>query len=116
MSRDMSGRFEPIYKFLIEDAGTRGPAGLTRYVLPAKAGYLHEVLYVGEMEGGRKFVARCSEEAKENLIAACERDMQAGRNLSATLRFPVGLLSEWRALDAAFGPLVSRLVQTPAAP
>jgi hypothetical protein len=112
MSRDMSGRFEPIYKFLIEGAGTAGPAGLTRYLLPAKAGYLNEALYVGPLEGAARFVARCSEEEKENLIAACERDMQAGGNLSATMRFPVELLGEWRALDSALGPLISRLVKT----
>ena len=114
MSRDMSGRFDPIYKYLIEGAGAAGPTGLTRYVLPAKAGYLNEVLYVGETDGAQKFVARCSEEEKENLIAACERDVQTGRNLSATLRFPVELLGEWRALNAAFDPLVARLVRTPA--
>jgi hypothetical protein len=114
MSRDMSGRFEPIYKFLIEGAGDPGPSGLTRYALPAKAGYLHEALYVGETGAGFKFVARCSEEEKENLIAACERDVQVGRNLSATVRFPVKLLEEWRALNAAFDPLMSRLVRTAA--
>jgi hypothetical protein len=113
MSRDMSGRFEPIYKYLIEGAGAAGPSGLTRYVLPAKSGYLNEVLYVGEDEAGKKFVTRCSEEEKENLIAACERDVQVGRNLSATLRFPVKLLGEWRALNAAFDPLMARLVRTP---
>ena len=114
MSRDMSGRFEPIYKFLIEGRGAAGPAGLTRYVLPAKAGYLNEVLYVGPLEGATRFVARCSEEEKENLIAACERDVQVGGNLSATLRFPVALLGEWRALNAAFAPLVAQLVRTQA--
>jgi hypothetical protein len=114
MSRDMSGRFEPIYKFLIEGTGALGPAGLARYVLPAKAGYLNEVLYVGPLEGESRFVARCSEEEKENLIAACERDVQVGGNLSATLRFPAELLGKWRALDAAFGPLISQLVRTPA--
>lgn len=113
MSRDMSGRFEPIYRFLIEGEGAPGPAGLIRHVLPAKAGYLNEVLYVGPLEGGTRFVARCSEEGRENLIAACERDMQAGGNLSATLRFPVALLGEWRALSAAIAPLTAQLVRTP---
>jgi hypothetical protein len=114
MSRDMSGRYEPIYKYLIEGAGANGPAGLTRHMLPAKAGYLNEVLYVGELDGAKRFVARCSEEEKENLIAACERDVQVGGNLSATLRFPAGLLGEWRALDAAFDPLVAKLIRAPA--
>ena len=113
MSRDMSGRFEPIYKFLIEGEGAPASAGLTRYVLPPKAGYLNEVLYAGPLEGETRFVARCSEEEKENLIAACERDMQVGGNLSATLRFPVALLGDWRALSAALGPLTSQLVKAP---
>jgi hypothetical protein len=111
MSRDMSGRFDPIYKFLIEGTGASGPAGLTRYVLPAKAGYLNEALYVGDLENQMKFVARCSEGERENLIAACERDVQVGRNLSATMRFPASLLSQWRVLNSAFDPLVSRLVR-----
>jgi hypothetical protein len=113
MSRDMSGRFDPIYRHLIEGNGAAGPAGLERYVLPAKAGYLNEVLYVGPLEGSQRFVARCSEEEKEKFIAACERDMQIGGNLSATVRFPVELLPEWRALNAALKPLIARLIATP---
>jgi hypothetical protein len=113
MSRDMSGRFDPIYRHLIEGNGAAGPAGLERYVLPAKAGYLNEVLYVGPLEGSQRFVARCSEEEKEKFIAACERDMQIGGNLSATVRFPVELLPEWRALNAALKPLITRLIATP---
>ena len=114
MSRDMSGRFEPIYKFLIEGTGAAGPAGLTRFVLPAKAGYLNEVLYVGPQEGVNRFVARCVEEQKEHLMAACERDVQAGVNLSATLRFPAEMLADWNALNDAVAPLISRMVRTPA--
>ncbi len=72
---------------------------------------MNEVLYVGELEGGGRFVARCSEEEKENLIAACERDVQVGGNLSATLRFPMALLAEWRALNGAFDPLFAALVR-----
>ena len=113
MSRDMSGRYEPIYKFIIEGKGASGPGGLTRYVLPAKAGYLNEVLYAGLDENGQRFVARCSEEEKENLIAACERDMQVGTNLSATLRFPIELLGQWRALDLSIRPFIAGLVKAP---
>lgn len=116
MSRDMSGRYEPIYKFLIEGKGAMGPGGLTRYVLPAKAGYMNEVLYVGPLEAATRFVARCSEEEKENLIAACERDIQVGTNLSVTLRFPNNILSDWRELDLKVTPFVASLIKTPATP
>lgn len=116
MSRDMSGRFEPIYKFLIEGKGATGPSGLIRYVLPAKAGYLNEVLYVGPLESSVRFVARCSEESKENLMAACERDVQIGTNLSATVRFPIGLLGDWRTLDARLTPFIAGIIKTSVKP
>jgi hypothetical protein len=114
MSRDMAGRYEPIYKFLTEGAGTDGPMALTRYKLQAKAGYLNEVLYVGpEQYNGRRFIARCIEDSTEHLIAPCERDIQVGTNLSAVLRFPSDLLGDWRALDAAIPVFIGGLVRTP---
>jgi hypothetical protein len=114
MSRDMAGRYEPIYKFLIEGEGTSGPLGLTRYKLQAKAGYLNEVLYVSpEQENGRRFVARCIEESSEHLVAPCERDIQVGTNLSAIVRFPLSLLQDWRALDASLPVYISGIVKTP---
>ena len=115
MSRDMSGRFDPIYKFLIEGSGSEAIAGLTRHILPVKAGYLSEVLYVGPDEGGTRFVARCSEESASDLVAACERDIQIGTNLSATLRFPSALLGQWRTLDAVTRPFIASMLKTPAA-
>jgi hypothetical protein len=113
MSRDMTGRYEPIYKFLTDGEGTRGPLGLTRYKLKSKAGYLNEALYVGpEQSSGHRFVARCIEESSEHLIAPCERDIQVGTNLSAVLRFPAPLLEDWRALDAAIPIFVGGIVKT----
>jgi hypothetical protein len=114
MSRDMAGRYEPIYKFLTEGTGTEGPMALIRYKLQAKAGYLNEVLYVSaEQENGRRFVARCIEDSTEHLIAPCERDIQVGTNLSAIVRFPRALLEDWRALDAAVPVFIGSIVKTP---
>lgn len=113
MSRDMAGRYEPIYRFLTDGEGTDGPLGLTRYKLQAKAGYLNEALYVSpEQSNGRRFVARCIEESEEHLVAQCERDIQVGVNLSAIVRFPAALLQDWRALDAAIPLFVDRLLKT----
>jgi hypothetical protein len=114
MSRDMAGRYEPIYKFLTEGKGTDGPLSLTRYKLQAKAGYLNEVLYVSpEQDNGRRFVARCIEDSTEHLIAPCERDIQVGTNLSAVVRFPAALLEDWRALDSSIPILIGGIVKTP---
>lgn len=112
MSRDMTGRFEPIYKFLIDGKGDKTPTGLTRFSLPAKAGYLNEALYVDTGNTENRVIARCSEDKKESLIAACERDVQVGANLSATIRFPARLLSEWRQLDAALTEFMGRTIAT----
>jgi len=103
MSRDMSGRYLPIYSALIEQPGKPGPAGLTLYSFRPASGYMGEELAVSTAGGDQPdFVARCLEEsvAKE-MAAACERDIQFGGGLQLFYRFPRHLLGEWRALDEA---------------
>ncbi len=102
MSRDMSGRFEPIYRSLISMPGRQGPAGLTLYDFDPKSGYIDEVLAVAERPGGEPFVVRClTGNTAANSLAPCERDVQLGDRLSLTYRFPMELLADWRAVDAA---------------
>ena len=48
MSRDMSGRFAPIYSALIVQPGMPGPGGTTVYGFNEKSGYLNEVLVVAK--------------------------------------------------------------------
>lgn len=101
MSRDMSGRFAPIYSSLIVKPGVPGPGDVTLYGFSEKSGYLNEVLAVA---GGPQapFVARClSGAGAEESLAPCERDIQVGEGLSLSYRFPKELLADWRALDAA---------------
>lgn len=102
MSRDMSGRFDPIYASLIEPPGTPGPAGLTSYGFKPQSGYLDERLVVGPLENGRRFVARClsGADAAESL-ADCERDLVVGNHLALVYRFPSRLLGDRRQLEAA---------------
>lgn len=103
MSRDMSGRFEPIYKSLIVEPPTKGPAGLSAYGFDQKSGYLNESLLVGARPGeATPYVARCLTGAgAEESLAPCERDIQLGDELSMTYRFPKELLPDWQRLDAA---------------
>jgi hypothetical protein len=116
MSRDMSGRFQPIYSELIEKPGTPGPGGTTIYKFTQKSGYLDESLAVAERPGMAPFVARClAGAAAEQSLAPCERDVVVGDNLSLTYRFPDTLLADWRALDGAVVAWANDLLKTGAA-
>ncbi|OQM76590.1 hypothetical protein [Manganibacter manganicus] len=117
MSHDMSGRFAPIYSKLIEKPGTPGPAGITFYDFAEKTGYLNERLAVAERPGEEPFVARCLAELEaEDSLAPCERDVLVGDGLSLTYRFPLELLGDWKALDAALAAEMRRIVRTGAEP
>lgn len=102
MSRDMSGRFEPIYRELISAPPVPGPNGVSLYRLAEKSGYLNEELAVARRDGREPYVARCltGPGAGESL-APCERDIHVGEDLSLTYRFPRELLAEWQRLDTA---------------
>ncbi len=113
MSRDMSGRFAPIYSALIEQPGTPGPDGITRYAFKEKSGYLNETLAVAFRPAQEPFVARClSGQSAEGSLAPCERDVHVGDNLSLTYRFPEELLRNWQALDEAVAAATARLLKT----
>jgi len=113
MSRDMSGRFAPIYSALIEKPGTPGPGGTKVYAFTEKSGYLNEVLAVAERPGKDPFVARClSGPSAEESLAPCERDIQVGDDLSLTYRFPRELLADWPALDAAIAAKIAGILKT----
>ncbi|TPJ29094.1 hypothetical protein [Mesorhizobium sp. B2-8-3] len=113
MSRDMSGRFAPIYSALVEKPGTPGPGGTTVYAFTEKSGYLNEVLAVAERPGKDPFVVRClSGPSAEESLAPCERDIQVGDDLSLTYRFPRELLANWPALDAAIAAKVASILKT----
>lgn len=113
MSRDMGGRFEPIYKALIAQPGVRAPGGLTIYDFKESTGYLNEVLAVAERPGKTPFVARClSGSSAAESLAPCERDIQVGDDLAVTYRFPRELLVDWRKLDQAVTAKADGLVKT----
>lgn len=114
MSRDMSGRFEPIYRSLIEEPGRTLSAGLVEYDFSEKSGYIDETLVVAQRpEREQPFVARCltGPSAGESL-APCERDIHLGQRLSLAYRFPRELLPEWERLDAAVLAKAASYLQT----
>ncbi|MGB8816304.1 MAG: hypothetical protein WCC66_00090 [Rhizobiaceae bacterium] len=100
LSRDMSGRFEPIYSKMITRQGETLANGLVRYALPESAGFVDETLMVGKRGDGSVFVARCLTEAKAaTALAACDRDIHVGEDLMLMARFPAELLDDWKTLD-----------------
>ncbi len=102
MSRDMSGRFRPVYSSLVTTPGLPGPAGLTFFGFDEKSGFSNEILAVGAHSEGEPFVARClSGPLAEESPAPCERDIHVGEGLSLAYRFPRDLLGDWRHLDQA---------------
>ena len=112
MSRDMSGRFAPIYSAMIVPPGTPGPGGTTIYAFTEKSGYLNELLAVAKRPGKDPFVARClSGPTAEESLAPCERDIQVGDSLSLTYRFPRELLGNWPTLDAAIVAEATRVLK-----
>ncbi|MEO3385667.1 hypothetical protein [Mesorhizobium sp. CAU 1741] len=114
MSRDMSGRYEPIYRALVEPSGRVGPGGLTAYPFTTASGYMDEVLIVGgQGEISPPFVARClaGDQSKQSL-APCERDLHIGEGLTLTYRMPAELAGSWRDVDAAVRAVAESFLQT----
>jgi hypothetical protein len=101
MSRDMSGRYEPIYRALIDEEGRPGPAGLSVHRFSEKSGYVDEVLVVADAGAPQPFVMRClAGAAARESLAPCERDIHVGEGLNLVYRMPSGLAGEWREIDA----------------
>ena len=113
MSRDMSGRFDPIYRQLIEPKSENTATdGLESYTFKKdRAIFANERLFVGERGEDREFVARCITGADgEQAIAPCERDVFLANDLSVKYRFPFWLLKDYRNLDAQVLGLIERMI------
>jgi hypothetical protein len=116
MSRDMSGRLEPIYSHLIEGAPFAGPHGLTGHHLRADAGYGSEVLLTAPRPGKPDYVVRCLLPASPTKATSgdCQRDVKVGNDLSLLYRFSSALLGDWDHIDNSVQQfVVTRLNPSP---
>jgi hypothetical protein len=108
MSKDMSGRYAPLYRQLIEDTAQDGPDGLVAYDLTESSGYIGETLFVEQGRAFDPFVARCLGDAMAGSQArpqavtgtSCQRDILIGEDVAVLYRFPASLLAQWRTLDS----------------
>ncbi len=109
MSKDMSGRVEPIYSRYFEGRPADAGHGLTLHHFRPEAGYERDVLLTAPREGKDGYAVRCviPGKASEATSADCQRDFSAGEDLSVLYRFSSDLLPEWRQLDAAVSHLVA---------
>lgn len=113
MSRDMSGRLEPIYKKLFRGEPGQGPAGLIIHHLDAKSGFGNEVILTGMTSTGGLYVVRCMlpKSPAQATTADCQRDIHIGRDLTMLYRFSSTLLPQWEALDARLIAFAGRHIQ-----
>jgi hypothetical protein len=113
LSRDMSGRLAPIYRQMIKGPGELLPNGLTRYDLPADAGFVDEAILVGQRDDGTEFVARCLKPgAEQTAVAGCDRDIHVGQDMAMMARFPSSLLDNWKTLDLALSTFAAQTLRT----
>jgi hypothetical protein len=116
MSRDMSGRLEPIYSHLMDGEAFAGPHGLTAHRLRADAGYRGEVLLTAPRVGEPDYVVRCILPSSPDQATSgdCQRDIRVGKDLSVLYRFSSNQLGDWQTMDAAVRSFVrTRLLDTP---
>ncbi|MGH6763200.1 MAG: hypothetical protein ACRECW_16630 [Phyllobacterium sp.] len=109
MSRDMSGRYLPIYSTMVEEPGKPGPDGLTIHRFKPGTAYAGEDLIVANRgANAMPFVARClDEDVSKAISTACQRDVHFGDGLQLIYRFPRELIGEWQAIDTAIGTFAS---------
>ncbi|QFY60092.1 hypothetical protein FZ934_06400 [Rhizobium grahamii] len=113
MSRDMSGRLEPIYNHLVDGKSETFGAGMTLHHFRADAGYPGEVLLTAPRVNGDDYVVRCMLPATAEAATSgdCQRDIKVGRDLSVLYRFSSQHLPDWDHIDAAIRHFVeARLV------
>jgi hypothetical protein len=110
MSRDMSGRIEPIYSKLFEGGPRRGPNGLTIHALTERSGFNDEKLLTGTKRNGLPYAVRCTIPAEIALAtpADCQRDVHVGKDLTMLYRFSSTLLPQWERIDEAVASYASK--------
>lgn len=103
MSRDMSGRLEPIYAHLFEGEPEPANYGLTLHHLRAETGYGSEIMYTASSAGADDYAVRCLPPAANTTPSSgdCQRDIHVGRDLTVLYRFSSARLPEWHKLDNA---------------
>lgn len=110
MSRDMSGRLDPIYRHLFDGDASRAAFGLTLHKLRPDSGYGRDVLLTAPQAEGGFYVIRCLLPAPGEQAgnSDCQRDIRVGHDLTVLYRFSSDLLRDWQHIDAAVRSFVEQ--------
>ncbi|PWE56484.1 hypothetical protein DEM27_08835 [Metarhizobium album] len=116
MSRDMSGRLEPIYSYLFDNQSRPAADGLTMHRMKPEAGYGDEVFFTAPRSGAADYVVRCILPAtpEEATSGDCQRDIHIGNDLSVMYRFSSRHLPDWQHIDAEIQSFVVSHLANPA--
>ncbi len=103
MTHDMAGRFNPVYRRLLQPQAIPGPSGLTGYRFRPDSSYRGEVLFVSPSGSNPSFAMRCMEtpEIQGAANTDCQNDTEAGQDLTIMTRYSKRLLPQWQAIDTA---------------
>jgi hypothetical protein len=115
MSRDMSGRVEPIYQHLLTGPAEAGPAGLHLHRFKPGTGFEGEVLLTDDSIDGGTYAIRCLIPTTDKLASSsdCQRDIHVGEDLSVLYRFSSKMLPDWKQIDDAVRAYVEQRAETP---
>ncbi len=110
MSRDMSGRVEPIYAHYFTGEPVDAGYGLSLHRFSEAAGYDKDVLLTAHLANGPDYAVRCVIPARPEDATSgdCQRDIFVGQDLSVLYRFSSNLLPQWQELDDAVRSYVSK--------
>ncbi|MCK5749664.1 MAG: hypothetical protein KAH44_25845, partial [Oricola sp.] len=115
-SADMAGRFDAVYRNVLAGPVTNAGYGLRKAPLSAEHGYIDEeiIFSAPDLRTGRRFVVRCQDDAATDhvVVAPCETDVHFGETLTAQIRFPRRLLSDWAKINAALPKFTNGLLAT----
>lgn len=103
MSRDMSGRLEPIYSKLFDGDPQPAKFGLTLHRLRSDSGYGKEIILSAQRPDSPDYVVRCllPGAGEQPTSGDCQRDIHIGQDLTVLYRFSSVLLKDWQHIDAA---------------
>ncbi|PZU85166.1 MAG: hypothetical protein DI528_12555 [Shinella sp.] len=115
MSRDMSGRVEPIYSLLLDGSSQKGPDGLTLHKFRRGTGYDNETLLTADLPDGTSYAVRCILPEDPSLATSgdCQRDIHVGKDLTVLYRFSSRMLKDWRAIDTAIRAYTEARIEPP---
>jgi len=109
-------RFERLYQPYFEGDEIAGPDGLVGRRLAAASGYGGETLFFDPAAadpGEEPFVIRCDTAEDGNLApATCFRRLSLSPRLQLEMRYRIGLLKDWRKIEATTADLIATFRRT----